>query len=667
MRKKRLIKSCIITIFICLFISVLPLLLVFISDESSSDFAYNNFNVTATVNRDGSLSMREEFNLEAEGRHTYIREILYSKDGRANYASYNQGEFDASSFKVTVESEDKTISATPLENDYRFNYNTSSDIIAFTGETNELGDRVVCSESNCAKVEIYLAEGIKSSTKYILEYKINNAVNVFNDVAELNWKLIPALEAVKKNVKLTLNLPDNNFVLGEDATNGDIHYYGYGGVNSNFVKDECSNKQIVAESKKLASNEEMEILCYFPSEMISTTSTTNVFDRDGEEEILKRVQENLDLENQYVFMKNLTLILNLVCSIIFILVMIFVYYHVYKKYDKELVSSFEAEYYRELPADYGPAVMGYLYHEEIVTADDLNATLMDLIRRKYISIDTNGSNLIDKKPNYKLIYDREKDQSSLVEHEKYLLYWYFDVIGQGQNEITLNDIDKFVSVEKNAREYNKCNDEWNKQVLVASQKRHFFDTFANQGTKYNFICFFGIVIAISCTYSMITRGNTILWIFAFISLVLSCCFIVYTKQIKRRSKEGNEDFVRWRAFEKFLKDFSRFEDYPIPGIVVWEHYLVYATSFGIADLVEKQLRTKFKELNRMDEFNGSVFYYPYVYNYMGHRINSTRNLGRQTIATAEAKRMASSSRSGGHGGFGGGSSFGGGGGHSSVR
>lgn len=202
MRKKRLVKSCLITIFICLFISLLPLLLVFLSDEVSSDFAYNNFNVTATVNRDGSLSMREEFNLEAVGKHTYVREILYGKDGRANYSPYNHGEFDASSFRVTVESEDKTISATPLENDYRYNYNKSSDVIAFAGETNELGDRVVCSESNCAKVEIYLAEGIKSSTKYILEYKINKAVNVFNDVAEINWKLIPALEAEKKMLGL---------------------------------------------------------------------------------------------------------------------------------------------------------------------------------------------------------------------------------------------------------------------------------------------------------------------------------------------------------------------------------------------------------------------------------------------------------------------------------
>ena len=47
------------------------------------------------------------------------------------------------------------------------------------------------------------------------------------------------------------------------------------------------------------------------------------------------------------------------------------------------------------------------------------------------------------------------------------------------------------------------------------------------------------------------------------------------------------------ALKKFLEEFSTFEDYPVPSLIIWEHYLVYATSFGIADKVSEQLKLKF--------------------------------------------------------------------------
>jgi uncharacterized membrane protein len=135
--------------------------------------------------------------------------------------------------------------------------------------------------------------------------------------------------------------------------------------------------------------------------------------------------------------------------------------------------------------------------------------------------------------------------------------------------------------------------------------------------------------------------------------------------IERRSKQGNEDYVRWRAFEKFLKEFTNIKDYPMPGLTIWEHYMVYATAFGIADLVEKQVRFKYQQMNQTEALNRSPFFrYPGFYGYYYLSLNRSFMSARSTIAQAQAQRN-NSGRGGGR--FGGGGGFRTGGGGSGIR
>ena len=150
------------------------------------------------------------------------------------------------------------------------------------------------------------------------------------------------------------------------------------------------------------------------------------------------------------------------------------------------------------------------------------------------------------------------------------------------------------------------------------------------------------------------------------TLATTVAYLVYVNTLTRRSIKGNEDYVRWVAFKKFLEDFSTFKDYPVPSLVIWEHYLVYATSFGIADKVMDQLKLKFSE---SDFTNANLTYGRYFSNnffinmYFINSLSRLRVNAVTTIASAKSARVAKSGggRIGG-GGFGGGSSFGGGGG-----
>jgi len=105
---------------------------------------------------------------------------------------------------------------------------------------------------------------------------------------------------------------------------------------------------------------------------------------------------------------------------------------------------------------------------------------------------------------------------------------------------------------------------------------------------------------------------------------------------------GRTYYEKWEAFGNFLKDFSQMERYPPKSIVLWEHFIVYATALGIADKVIKnmQLIIQKEEVESL-----GIYAYLAVALSFNHYFNSV-------ISTAS---------SGGVGGVGGGAGGGGGG------
>ena len=120
----------------------------------------------------------------------------------------------------------------------------------------------------------------------------------------------------------------------------------------------------------------------------------------------------------------------------------------------------------------------------------------------------------------------------------------------------------------------------------------------------------------------------------------------------------------WNAFKNFLKDFSRLDKAEIPSIILWEHYLVYAVSLGVAKEVIKQLPIVFTD----EDLNNNQLTYMYGASYgyfggFGAMFDDTIHTVEGAISTAQSvANSQDSSSSGGGGGFSGGSSGGGGGG-----
>ena len=626
------------------------------NDAFSSELSIKKYDINLKINKDGSGSFDNYITYDFDYvDYTVIYEDIVDEKGQIfSYGDINGYEktikynssndtsyFDLSSFKTRAFQNDKEINLTQVG--YSFNNDIEMDT----------GDRVKSPYRNGERIYCYYRHGYNQDTTFNFQYKINGMVSKYLDIGIVNWILSPSTDVCISNLSV-------NITFEETLTNDDVKHlknnvfiHGY----INYSNLEIDNNGIRFNVDKQRNNESTEIRFGFNNYLVSEVSENNSYDFESQgllNEVERLTKEaNDDNYNRYVSIK----VTSPFILIILIVIVILGWINAYKKYDKERVSSFESEYYRELTGDYPPAVMGYLYNFQDTTKDDLSATIMDLIRKGYISLDLNGSSTLDKKPNYIYRYNRNLDKSKLTRYEVFVLEWYFDHIAHGDS-LTLNDIDAYLKKEQQAERYLNDNKRFIELVREESRKYKFFDDLKDLVGKYMLVYIPIVIFMFVSVFFQLNNYYDYSLVYASISLGLLIIFISYLKTIKRRSESGNEDYVRWEAFKNFLLDFGKFEDYSMPLISIWEHYMVYAVSFGIADKVEEQMRLHFKSMGEDKGYerytSSSYMMRSRCYIYVRHSCYNSTQLANATIAQARS--------SSGSGGYGGGRSFGGGGG-----
>ena len=124
--------------------------------------------------------------------------------------------------------------------------------------------------------------------------------------------------------------------------------------------------------------------------------------------------------------------------------------------------------------------------------------------------------------------------------------------------------------------------------------------------------------------------------------------------------------MRWAAFKRFLEHFSEMQRHEIPSLIIWEYYLVYAVTLGVAKEVIKQLEVVFPNMQEGDyRFGQGWMMYGTYHTGMNALTNSFDGIGEsfeRALNSAEKAVSKASSGSGGGGGFSGGGGGGGGGG-----
>jgi uncharacterized membrane protein len=122
---------------------------------------------------------------------------------------------------------------------------------------------------------------------------------------------------------------------------------------------------------------------------------------------------------------------------------------------------------------------------------------------------------------------------------------------------------------------------------------------------------------------------------------------------KRRTPAGQEEAERWQAFRHYLSDFPRLQEAPPATLELWERYLVYGITFGIAERVLQGAQLHMPEALH----EASSIYWISSWGDLG---SGPTSLSIGDLASGFGSSLAPPNS--GSGGFGGGFSGGGGGG-----
>ncbi|WP_027634682.1 DUF2207 domain-containing protein [Clostridium hydrogeniformans] len=529
-----------------------------------------------------------------------------------------------------------------------------------------VGDREISNyetkeEGSILKLKIY--EKSKSEQKtFTYSYVLKNVAEKYNDISTFNRKIIDkGWDVPLENINIKITIP-------EGANKNDLRVFAHGPLNgaSSILDNRTFNFTVPFVNK----GDVLETFILFPKDLIRYS--TRIYNVDKLNEFLdkekgfaeeanrmrERERERLKREEELRGTRNKLAPLffgGIGAGISSLLYM-------FKKFGGDLEPEFKGEYYRDLPGDYTPAIMSYLVYNRSTNSEDIMATIMDLVRKRKIkisSVDEEG-----KRGKIKTKYKIEKINNvsldSLYPHERFIIKWFIDHLGDGESVI-LDNIKQKLKKKSAANRFNKDYDTFKELVNKEGEKKNFFGQ--NKANGKEIFYTLGFIIAIAFGVLAIILKSAISAVAAGLGVIIIVA-MAFLSNIKKKTRFGVEENAKWMAFKKFLRHFSNMDKADIPSIVIWEHYLVYAISLGVAEEVIEKLPKIFKE----EEFNDPSLTYMglnnsfYNYYMISSMISDTTTIVDTAIDSAAVATSQDSSTGGFGGGFSGGSSGGGGGG-----
>ena len=498
-----------------------------------------------------------------------------------------------------------------------------------------------------------------------ISYMIENCINVYNDCAEFYWQVIGDEWEIKTDrISGTVTLP--NEVLEFD----DFRVWAHGPLHGEIHKED--NKTCNFNIINMPTNTFLELRLVFPKEVVNKVEETHQTENiDKLDTILIEEQRNADKANwqreKSKRTSNITFIVGLIISILFEFFSVKKLMNLIKEYNTLNIfkGKFNFPYYREIPNEkLDPVEATILSINKISDNNMIFSLFMSLAYKKAIKIKPG-----DKKDNTEIEVNLNNENNSnlesLSEGERYL-GGYLEKIGKSfsikQFEKYINNhAESFYNLIKKISSCSNSNLKSNFKYINRDA-----EDYKKRLSTRAYICLLNIFIYLSIILAfLIGISNTVKNIFvAILGIVVityigsSLCLFCLRKKVNIYTEEGTEERAKWRGLKKFMEDFSLIDEREIPELALWEQYLVYATGFGIANKVLKQLKTRFPEINNSDNYynNYSCFY---IAN--NNMFSNSMNKSVSKAISVHNAQVAASSYSSGSGGGGGFSSGGGGG------
>lgn len=618
--KKLLISICFMFLFI---------ILTTIKSNASSNLHLNKLAFDANINSDGSMDVIETWDIKIKDTNTLFKTF------KTDISKYS----DITNVQVSEITNDSTRNFTKINT---LMYHVTKD--SYYGMINDDGN-----------FEIAWGVGLDDSSatkKYKISYTVEDAITKYNDYAELYWQFVGSdFEVSADKITGTITLPS------QAQSKDEIKVWGHTeDLNGEIYVTDLD--KISFELDGFNSGRYVEIRTLFPTSMIVSTSRIhdfNILNDVIEEETVWANEANI----KRAIRDTVNLLITLVVIIICVLLSVFSIVRAIKNANKfkgksKYRPTQELEYYRDLPRKNAtPAQSLYVYFEtKSGIADNdigkvVSATLLNLNLKKHLEFQ------VEKEKNKEKITMKilNTDTSDLSADEK-VIFEFLQKACKGSNEITVKDFEKYIKRTSNTNILAlKTDINWqtkkeliNQQIYDAEQEK-VYKKQSSQTTIYAIIIFFAI-FAIAFTSEFL---NVFGYIGIFGLIVCQVIAIVINSKTLNKinvyTQKGIDEKEMWRGLKKYMEDFSMLDKREVPEIAIWEHFLVFATAFGIADKVLKQLKVIYPNIE--NDLNVNT----YTCMYFMMNTNFSRSFSN---AISTSMSSAYSSASGGGGGFSGG-------------
>ena len=584
------------------------------------------YTINAYIQSNGDMIVHEYKKMDGS-YNGYITNLRYSNNNLKKFTGVVE-DFDGSSIYNATSLIDLKVYSGSSVTDTRNLFSRVS-----SADKGVYGVYTVADVGNGYNLTIYQPSSYNLGS--LVTYTLKDVVVIHNDVCEIAWDFIS--KSYQEDID---NLTINIYLPGENS-DGNLRVFSHGQLNG--YNKIVNNKMVSATYNNLKSGNAVDVRVVFDKNLITNgkkKSGVNGLDNILKVEKIRADKANEERESARTLMK-----IYYSVTIFELIVLVLLWVISYLKYDKEYMETFTGRYNREFIDDYNVEVIDYLMKKSI-TPNALSAAIMDLVYKKYVTVEK----IKDGKKDDYLFTRTDKECTDTT--EEYLLDFLFNDVGNDKTFTTSN----LKSYAKSTKTYDKFTTKyttWKNKVVSDSKKQDFYEKTGGKKALFGVIVLFMVLINFLIVV-IINTGVSNLPL-SIILYVLSFIYILYLIVSKKRTKKGNDHYLRWRAFKNFLSDFGKFDIKDLPEIALWERYMVYAVIFGIADKVQKEMNVKIKEMPEMEGTPYYSFHNYYIYNDLCRTVSNTVNR-----AVTDALSTASSQNSS-SGGFGGGSSFGGGG------
>lgn len=608
--------------------------------KADSYLHLNDLKFYVEINEDSSINVTEYWDIEIEETNT-----LY-KSFEADNTKYT-GITDVVVTEIT-DGKSKTLAK---QNEWKYHVDKGK----YYGTQNQDGN-----------FEIGWGVGLDNdydTKKYKIEYKVENAVAKYNDYAELYWQLLG------KDFEISAEKVTGTIVLPKDANSKeDIKVWGHIETLNGTIYVTDLNK-IEFEVDRYNGNKMLEIRTLFPTEMITSAARTQdleILQTVIEEETQWAEEANQRRQAKMATITGLIASIGLIFDIIFIITIIRADKNPIRN-QKKFVPEKELEYYRDIPrktATPGEAInllqknmTKYLNFNNL--GNVFSAVLLNLKLKGYLEFEIDETK--NKNEQISIRIKRTSNAEELFGEEKDV-YAFLDqaTLRKEERTLTLKELQK--AIKSNPEKIQKLTEGMGENINKSLINNNLLneENAKQYSNATTIICLQVVFLFFFLIFSFITVMATEIEINIWIKSTFVITFILGLISIIKKAKisdkinpftqNGVNEIEEWKGLKKYMEDFSLLNEKEIPAIEIWEKFLVYATAFGIADKVIKQLKIVYPNFEQQSSSDYTMMYLM-LHTDFNHSFSS---------AVSTTMSSTYSSATGGGGGFSGGGGGGGG-------